>query len=340
MAIWQHRIRRTFYLQLALLCLVALGGLELVRLQGVMSRSGADAAIFIGMALAMLAVIWVGDRAARLAIAPVCWLLREIRRWDPRQSDPDAFAPERLAENIPDDVREVAQALHGFGQRAREHAQREREFTRAASHELRTPLTIVRVAADLIDHDPSLSEASRRSLERIQCASAGMEAIIDSLLLLARSEETAPEAEDFAVGEVVDRELERVRPLLERKQLALRVERTAEPKLHASPRLLQAVLGRVLDNAVRFTHAGEVAVRLHADRVLVEDTGKGMDGETLAHAIEPFYCGSGPCDASGPGLGLTIAHRLAERCGWKLELDSTPGRGTCASIRFVPLADA
>jgi len=337
---WQYRVRRIFFLQLALLIAVAAGGLAALAWYGSALRSWLPPLVFFVAALMMLAVIWIGDRAARRAIAPVCWILREVGAWDPRRPNPDALAPERLPKGIRDDVRTLADALHGFGLRLREHAAREREFTRAASHELRTPLTVIRVAGDLIGHDETLSEASRRSLERIQSSAVGMEAIIDALLLLARSEEVEPEAEDFAVAELLERELDRVRPVAEGKGLALRMERSHDLELHAPPRVLQIVLGRLLDNAIRYTREGEVQVRLLADRLQVCDSGIGMDAATLEHAVEPFYCGSGPCDASGPGLGLTIAHRLAERCGWSLALESTPGRGTCASVVFQPDREA
>lgn len=218
---------------------------------------------------------------------------------------------------------------------ARDADARERDFTRDASHELRTPLTVIRVASDLIAHDPGLSQGSRRSLTRIQDAVAGMEAVIDALLFLARSEHTALEVDDIVVREVVEREMDRVRPTLRNKQLTVRLEVEAEPVLHAPPRVLQVMLGHLLANAVRFTDAGGIVVRIKADRVEVEDSGIGMGAATLARAFEPFYRGDGE-DYVGSGLGLSVAHRLGQRCGWPLLLDSSPGKGTRASILYGP----
>lgn len=212
-------------------------------------------------------------------------------------------------------------------------AERERDFTRDASHELRTPLTVIRVASDLIAHDAGLSPASRRSLARIQDAVAGMEAVIDALLFLARCEQAPLGVDDIVVREVVEREIDRVRPALRHKQLQLRLEVEAEPVLHAPPRVLQVMLGNLLSNAVRFTDTGGVVVRLKEGSVEVEDSGIGMDAAMLARAFEPFYRGEGE-QYVGSGLGLSIAHRLGQRCGWPLWLDSTPGRGTRASIQF------
>ncbi|WP_256645449.1 sensor histidine kinase [Thermomonas paludicola] len=212
-------------------------------------------------------------------------------------------------------------------------ARRERDFTRDASHELRTPLTVIRVASDLIAHDTGLSDASRRSLARIHGAVAGMEAIIDALLLLARGDLCALDAEDVPVLTVVRHEVERVQPQLQSKGLAVQLEILAQPVVHAPARVLEVMLGNLLGNALRFTDVGEVRVRLLGDRLDVEDTGIGMDAATLARAFEPFFRGNGQ-PGSGPGLGLSIAYRLGQRCEWPLLLTSVPGHGTRASILF------
>ncbi len=215
----------------------------------------------------------------------------------------------------------------------RDAVERERDFTRDASHELRTPLTVIRVASDLIAHDPGLSPASRRSLMRIQDAVAGMEAVIDALLFLARCEQVPLDVDDVVVRDVIECEIDRIRSLLQHKQLALQLDVQAEPVLRAPPRILQVMLGNLLANAVRFTDVGGVVVRLKEDCVEVEDSGIGMDAVTLARAFEPFYRGESERHV-GSGLGLSIAHRLGQRCGWPLRLDSVPGRGTRACILF------
>lgn len=229
-------------------------------------------------------------------------------------------APE---DRLPASSREVAAAA------------REWDFAHAASHELRTPLTVIRVAGDLLAQDTALSEASQRSLARIQVAAEAMETILDALLLLARSEHCALEYVTFPVAELVAQEVERIRPLLQAKHLRLQISEAATPVLHAPRRVLQVMLGNVLDNAVRFTDSGEVRIRIESDRVQVEDTGIGMDDQTLQRACAPFYCARDG-EHGGPGLGLSVAHRLGQRCGWLLLLESDPSRGTRASIVFAP----
>ena len=69
------------------------------------------------------------------------------------------------------------------------------------------------------------------------------------------------------------------------------------------------------------------------DRVEIRDTGIGMDAETLGRAFDPFWRAD-LSDYTAKGMGLTLAQRLAERFGWKVLLESQPGKGTLATLRF------
>ncbi len=329
---WRN-IRIVFLLQVAIVCLVVvLCMLGMEALNGEVVQPITMAAIVIAL-VAIVGVTWMTYRATKRLLAPMDWLLREVARWDPQRPDTQALAPERIPDVVQGETRMMADALHGLGERMGAYVARERDFTRDASHELRTPLTVIRVAADLIAHDEGLSERSRRSLGRIQGANAEMESLMDALLLLARDEDVALETEEFAVRDIVEHELERVRPMIENKGLALELQVDAEPEIHAPPRVLGVMVGSLLSNAVRFTDSGRIVVRLSADRIEVADTGIGMDAAALARAFEPFYRANLEQPA-GPGLGLSIAHRLGQRCRWPLQLASTPGEGTRATILF------
>lgn len=331
-----RNIREVFLLQLALVCLVVLFCLMVLQmLDDAMVTPWAASFIAVTIALAAVAgATWRTYRATRRLMAPMDWLLQEVSRWDPQRPDTQALSPERIPPEVDGNARTMANALHGLGERLDAFVARERDFTRDASHELRTPLTVIRVAADLISSDEGLSERSRRSLSRIQSANAGMEALMDALLLLARDRDVALETEDFHVREVVEAEVAKVMPLLNEKGVRLELQLDADPELHAPPRVLGVMLGSLLSNAVRFTDSGHIRVRLKEDRIDVTDTGIGMDAAALSRAFDPFYRAN-PAQA-GVGLGLSIAHRLGQRCRWPLELVSTPGEGTHATILLRP----
>lgn len=335
MASTQRHIREIFLLQLAIICLVVvLCVLGLQAMYGPMALPWLSA-VAIAIALgAIVSATWMGYRATKRVVAPMEWLLREVARWDPHRPDTGALAPGNVPAEVQGDARKMAEALHALGQRLDTYVTRERDFTRDASHELRTPLTVIRVATDLIGQDDGLSARSRRSLRRVQDATESMESLMSALLLLARDSDVALETEDFDVREVVEHEVEKVRPVLEDKGVALVLDMQAEPVLHAPPRVLQVIVCNLLSNAARFTDTGTVSVRLLHDRVEIEDTGIGMDAAALARAFEPFYRASIE-QPVGPGLGLSIAQRLGRRCGWPLQLASVPGQGTRASILFA-----
>ena len=164
--------------------------------------------------LLVAASSWLTYRLARRMTSPLHWLAKEVQRWDPRDPDTSMLAPDKLPQESGIETRQLAGALQRMGDRMRSYMHRERDFTRDASHELRTPLTVIRVASDLMQSDPDLPERAHRSLARIQRAGRDMEAVIDAFLLLARESEVEPQREDFHVRDVVDEEVEKVRPLL------------------------------------------------------------------------------------------------------------------------------
>lgn len=292
--------------------------------------------VLLPVLLALLAVAsssWFTYRIARRMMAPVHWLANEVRRWDPRDPDTSALGPDRLPADAGIETRQLAGALQRMGERMRSFVHRERDFTRDASHELRTPLTVIRVASDLMQSDPDLPKHAHRSLARIQRAGRDMEAVIDAFLLLARGSEIEPRREDFDVRDVVDEEVEKARPLLAGKSVELVVTELASPRLHASPRVLGVMLGNLLANACAYTKRGRVEIAITADRIVVRDTGIGMSTETLQRAFDPFFRGD-QTNPAGRGMGLSIVRQLGERFGWPVHLESAPGRGTTATIRF------
>ena len=305
------------------------------RVDGLMAIS-AVAMIVLGL-LTALTITALTYRKSRRMVLPINRLAEEVARWDPMHGD--LAAPLLVSGFVEEPSREVhalAYALHGLTGRVAEFVQRERDFTRDASHELRTPLTVIRVASDMLLSDPALPVHGRRSLERIQRAGRDMEAVIDAFLILAREAGIAPVSEEFDVRDVVEDEIDKARPKLGDKAVRLELVGEASPRLFAPRAVLGVVLHNLLLNACHFTEEGSIEVAIEPDAVVIHDTGIGMSAETLRHVFQPFY----RADAFSPlgkGFGLTIANRLARRFGWELVLDSEPGRGTKATLRFTPI---
>ncbi|MEO6365319.1 MAG: HAMP domain-containing sensor histidine kinase [Luteimonas sp.] len=283
----------------------------------------------------LYAVTWLTYRTSRRMVYPVSWLAARVSRWDPQDAEMANLGPEQLPEDAGTEVQSMSTALSGLSKRLGEFVQRERNFTRDASHELRTPLTVIRVATDLMLDDPELPPRSLRSLQRIQRSGRDMEGLIDAFLILAREAHVAPQSETFNVRDVVYEEIARVRPICGGKQVQLEVFEDDPPQLHAPPRVLGVMVGNLLNNACTFTDDGHIEVRIAADRVVIRDTGIGMNREELEQAFDPFFRAD-QANPVGKGIGLSIVRRLGERFGWPVTLESTPGQGTTATILLVP----
>jgi len=286
------------------------------------------------LALAAIYVLsWRTYRISKRMVVPVSWLADVVAQWDPRAPDVTIIAPANLPSESGTEVQHLSSALSGLADRVADFVRRERDFTRDASHELRTPLTVIRVATDLMLADPEASPRAQRSLARVQRAGRDMEAVIAAFLILAREADVAPLSEEFEVREIVDHEVERVRPLLAGKPVALEVVDDGAPRLFAPPHVLAVMVGNLLSNAARFTDSGRIKLHMTDNRIEVSDSGIGMSPETLAKAFTPFYRADAMSE-EGRGMGLSIVRRLGERFGWPVSLSSAPGQGTTAVIHF------
>ena len=156
------------------------------------------------------------------------------------------------------------------------------------------------------------------------------------------------EAEPIDMRELVDNAVGLLAGRAHEKDLKVRVD--IAPEVAASLRgdsvRLRQILFNLLGNAIKFTLAGEVDVRVavteqsHAEQTLemtVEDTGIGIAPDVQARLFEPFVQAESPTTRrfGGTGLGLTICRKLIALMGGVLELQSTPGVGTRMTVRLV-----
>ena len=294
--------------------------------------------LIFGMALCGMIIVivylttWMTYRASRRALSPVIALANVVRDWDPKRPDLDALLPENLAVRADGDVESLAYAMHAFATRLEEFVERERAFTRDASHELRTPLTVIKASADML-LDDDMPPFAQRTAQRIMRAVRDMESLIESFLILARESDSGLPEEDFSVNEAVRDEIERAQPLVEGKPVRVVIEENGTLGLYSSPRAFSVLVGNLIRNACQYTEEGTVTVTVEADRVVVRDTGVGMNEEELARAFVSFFRGD-QGRGSGHGIGLTIVKRLADRFGWEVGMSSQPDDGTTVSVIF------
>ncbi|HTY06306.1 MAG TPA: HAMP domain-containing sensor histidine kinase [Gemmatimonadales bacterium] len=222
--------------------------------------------------------------------------------------------------------------------------ERMRRFMADAAHELRTPVTILRTRADLALGQPRDSARDTAVLESVAREAGRIGAIVGDLLTLARADAgERPIAEervfldDLAADTVND-----LRPLAERRGVAVAVGAFEECAVRGDPVLLRRLLRILLDNAIKFTPAGgrvriDVGTEGGGPAIRVVDTGIGIPPDQLPHVFERFYRGdAGRQEGEGAGLGLAIARWIADAHHATIDITSSPS-GTDVRVRFVSL---
>ncbi len=279
---------------------------------------------------------WWSYRATRRAVSPVEWLARQVNSLDPERPDPGLFNLDALARAPDREVLDLANALADLTERVNDLIDRERNFTRDASHELRSPLTVISMAATLLLNDKRLDDKARASVERIRRAARDMADLVEAFLLLARESQLGLDFEPVCVKDAIAGEIERARLLVQGRELEVRVVEEARLMLHSTAKIVSTVIGNLIRNAVDYTEHGAVVIRIASGFVEVCDSGPGMEGQEVEHLFEAFYRGraQGQGHDTGHAIGLTIVKRLSDRFGWQITFASTPGQGTCVTIRF------
>jgi signal transduction histidine kinase/CheY-like chemotaxis protein len=267
-------------------------------------------------------------------------------------------------------IAELRRSIETLEQRVRERtaevlqlARARSDFLAQMSHELRTPLNAVLGYAQIMQRDGHLDERQARGLAIIQESGQHLLTLINDILDFARMEATKLEltATEVALARFLQGVTDIIQVKAEEKSLQFSLEAAPElpPAVRVDEKRLRQILLNLLGNAIKFTDAGRVILRVcelpprgqpalpyetpHARlRFEVEDTGIGMSPEQQSHLFHPFaQLGESKRREGGTGLGLAITNALVQLMGGKIELSSEPGKGSHFSFELdLPRAAA
>jgi len=234
------------------------------------------------------------------------------------------------------------QDLVRLRQRAEEADRAKSDFLANMSHEIRTPMNAIIGLSDLCLRT-ELTERQRDYIEKVNGSAKALLGIINDILDISKIEAGKMDIEQipFNLVEVMDNLATMVTQRAGEKGLEVLfwTEPDVPNALIGDPLRLGQILVNLVNNAIKFTEAGEVVVRIEvakpgADEALlqftVSDTGIGMSEEVMGRLFQPFNQADSSTSRryGGTGLGLTICKNLAEGMGGEIWAESEPGKGS------------
>ncbi|MEU4205175.1 HAMP domain-containing sensor histidine kinase [Streptomyces sp. NPDC045470] len=264
-------------------------------------------------------LIGAGECAAMLVAVGAAfrltgWVLRPVRVLDAASHD---IATGRMKSRVaaasgPPELRRLARSFNEMADNVEEVLEQQRAFVADASHQLRNPLSALLLRIELLALElPDGNE----EIASVRTEGKRLARVLDDLLGLALAEHAAA---DLQLTDIAALTAERVgswRPLADDKGVLLSYEGQRAVTGWADPVALSSALDALVDNALKFTPAGErVTVGVAPDgecvRITVCDHGPGLTEDELARIGDRFWRSGRHQNVSGSGLGLSITRAL------------------------------
>ena len=287
------------------------------------------------MAVLFILAAVIGWFMARRALAGVENVTRTARR----------ISGSSLTERVPvagreDEIDQLAVTFNQMLDRIQTLVSGIKEMTDNIAHDLKSPITRIRGEAEL-----TLVGSGSREEYEAAAASAIEECdrlieMINTMLFISRTEAgvTQPERAEMDIAALVRDACRLFKAPAEEKGITLDGRGPERLALSGDIRLLQRMIGNLLDNAIKYTRANgrvDVAVRSPAGgrvEIEVRDTGPGISATDLPHVFERFYRGDPSRSLTGAGLGLSFARAVARAHGGDITAASSPGDGSTFTV--------
>jgi signal transduction histidine kinase len=228
--------------------------------------------------------------------------------------------------------REEIERLHRTQMSRAEHLATLGELATGLAHEIRNPLAGIAGVIEIISRDLPTTSPARSVVKDVRREIARINQIVSDLLQTARPH--PPKVRKSDLNTTVEHAvmLGRQQDLTTSTEITLQKDPSLPEIEHDSDQIHQVLLNLLLNAMQAIDHDGKVSVvvkaRENAAVVEVADNGRGIPPEQLPHIFRPFFTTKG----DGTGLGLSLARRIVEDHRGRIDVASTPGKGTTFTV--------
>jgi heavy metal sensor kinase len=291
----------------------------------------------VGLPIAVCVAVTGGFVLVRRALKPVDNLSQKAA----------AITQHNLSERLPvvrsgDELERLSVSLNLMISRLEDAINSSKQFVADASHELRTPLAVLRGELENLAQDVELKPQTRETLGSSLEEVDRLTEIVEGLLALSRLDtgEAQTQRERFDLAALVATTADQMSLLAEDKHITVVCASSEHVMIEGDQAKLKQVVVNLLDNAIKYTPNGgriDLTIAQEAGEAVLDvaDDGIGIPPEALPHVFKRFFRvdGSRSRDQGGAGLGLSIVKSICDAHGARVEVRSTPGRGSCFRLR-------
>lgn len=220
--------------------------------------------------------------------------------------------------------------------------QKQLDFTADASHELRTPIAVIRTTLELLLDSPEETIGSQMKwLKNMEAENLRLAKLVDDLLTLSKADtnQQTIECKTFLLHDVITDALLPFEPIAAKKNIVLETSINDDIMIHGDRKRMEQLMVILVDNAINYSDSpGTIKVSVAQSkskyRLLVSDTGVGIEKEHLDKIFDRFYRINQTRNKNpdGSGLGLSIAKWIVQEHGGTIKVASSPGIGTTFNI--------
>ncbi|WP_407271000.1 sensor histidine kinase [Radiobacillus sp. PE A8.2] len=246
-----------------------------------------------------------------------------------------------------DEIGNLAHSFNVLAASLEEVDKKRREFLQNVSHELRTPLSYIKGYTEAINDGLVSKEDTDKYITIIQNEVERLTRIVNDLLDLAQLEDDSYpiRREPLPFAQLILDVVERFQFLANQKNIEIILDVDEDIIVNGDADRLEQVVSNVIDNALRYTSAGEeLKLCLEQEglyaKLFIKDTGPGIPEEALPYVFERFYRvnKSRTRKEGGTGIGLSIVYQIVKRHDGDLRIESVNNNGTTVTI-MLPLYD-